>query len=45
MCKKAKKKKKMQNETTKKEHVNTDETKLHDTINTSSRIIMKLPRL
>ena len=35
----------MQNETTKKEHVNTDETKLRDTINASNRIIMKLPRL
>ena len=37
--------KKMKNQTTKKEHAATDETKLRDTINISSRSSMKLPRL
>ena len=37
--------KKMKNQTTKKEHADTDETKLRDTINISSRSSMKLPRL
>ena len=36
---------KMQNQTTKKEHANTDETKFHDTINISSKSNMKLPKL
>ena len=42
ICKKAKG---MKNQTTKKEHANTDKTKLRDTTNISSRSSMKLPRL
>ena len=42
ICKKAKW---MKNQTTKKEHADTDETKLRDTTNISSRSSMKLPRL
>ena len=37
--------KKMKNQTTKQEHAATDETKLRDTTNISSRSSMKLPRL
>ena len=42
ICKKAKG---MKNQTTKKEHADTDKTKLRDTANISSRSSMKLPRL
>ena len=45
MLNNAKKSQKMQNQTTKKEHANTDETKFHDTINISNKSKMKLPKL